>query len=176
MRWLLLFALGLALPVQAADRAVEALLSQETAPAGVVFELVENDHEALQTLLPVILDHISRLRARYPQLGIAVVTHGNEQFSLTRAQQDARGELHAQVESLVREQDVEVAVCATYAGWRNVALEDFPDYVQVAESAPARINDFRALGYQVIRLRAPGAGRALEQDPLDFDQPASETR
>ncbi|MFW5453319.1 hypothetical protein [Thioalkalivibrio sulfidiphilus] len=46
----------------------------------------------------------------------------------------------------------------------------------MAESAPARINDFRALGYEVIRLRPPGAGREQEQDPLEFDQPAPETR
>ncbi|WP_245795263.1 hypothetical protein [Thioalkalivibrio denitrificans] len=149
---------------KADEAAVNALLARDTPPPGVVFELVENDHEALQTLLPRIRAYISALRARHPDMGMAVVSHGNEQFSLTRAQRDARAELHAAVEGLVRDADVEVAVCATYAGWRDVSPEDFPDYVQVAESAPARINDFRALGYEVIRLRPPGADTGIPDD------------
>jgi intracellular sulfur oxidation DsrE/DsrF family protein len=153
----LILSLALMAPAGAEDAAVQALLETNSPPPGVVFELVENDHEALQTLLPYIRDTVGRLRARHPGIGIAVVTHGNEQFSLSRQQQGARQELHEAVRSLVREEQVEVAVCATYASWRQVTPEDFPDYVQVAESAPARINDFRQLGYTVIRLRPPGA-------------------
>lgn len=158
--------LGLALMTSASaeDAAVQALLETHSPPPGVVFELVENDPEALQTLLPFIQDSIDRLRTRHPGIGIAVVTHGNEQFSLSRQQQGARQDLHEAVQSLVREQQVEVAVCATYASWRQVTPEDFPDYVQVAESAPARINDFRQLGYTVIRLRPPGAKQPELED------------
>jgi intracellular sulfur oxidation DsrE/DsrF family protein len=141
----------------AGESAVQALVDQDTPPPGVVFELVENDHEALQTLLPSILGYIEVLRERHPDMGISVVSHGNEQFSLIRRQRDARAQLHDAIEGLVRDGDVEVAVCATYAGWRDVSPEAFPDYVQVVESGPARINDFRALGYRVIRLRPPGA-------------------
>lgn len=154
---LLILALAFMAPASAHDAVLQALLETHEPPPGVVFELVENDPEALQTLLPLIQDAIGRLRSRHPEIGIAVVTHGNEQFSLSRQQRGARQDLHEAVQSLVREQQVEVAVCATYASWRQVAPEDFPDYVQVAESAPARINDFRQLGYQVIRLRPPGA-------------------
>ncbi|MFN2349232.1 MAG: hypothetical protein ABR558_06625 [Thioalkalivibrio sp.] len=160
----LIMGLGLALmaTANAEDAALQALLETHSPPPGVVFELVENDHEALQTLLPFIRDNIARLRARHPGIAIAVVTHGNEQFSLSRQQQGARQALHEAVQSLVQEQEVEVTVCATYASWRQVTPEDFPDYVQVAESAPARINDFRQLGYTVIRLRPPGAQPEVE--------------
>ena len=141
----------------AGESAVQALIDRDAPPPGVVFELVENDHEALQTLLPRILGYIDILREQHPDIGIAVVSHGNEQFALSRRQRNAREQLHDAVEGLVRERDVEVAVCATYASWRDVPPEAFPDYVQVVESGPARINDFRALGYRVIRLRPPGA-------------------
>jgi intracellular sulfur oxidation DsrE/DsrF family protein len=148
----------------AGESAVQALIDRDTPPPGVVFELVENDHEALQTLLPRLLEYIETLREHHPGIGIAVVSHGNEQFALSRPQRGARTQLHEAVEGLGRDRDVEVAVCATYASWRDVPPEAFPDYVQVVESGPARINDFRALGYRVIRLRPPGAdaGRIID--------------
>jgi intracellular sulfur oxidation DsrE/DsrF family protein len=157
MRCLFLWALLMSPALQAGDTAVNDLLARDEPPPGIVFELVENDHEALATLLPQIRAHIASLRNRFPELDIALVTHGNEQFSLTRDQRETRGDLHDTIEELVRDEDVQVAVCATYAGWRDVVPEEFPDYVQVAESGPARINDFRALGYVVIRLRPPDA-------------------
>lgn len=158
MRWLTGLLIAFATALSAGETAIESLLADPSPPPGVVFELVENDHEALQTLLPRIREAITLLRSRHPELGIAVVTHGNEQFSLTRAQQGARSSLHGAIQDLVHEDGVEVTVCATYASWRQVTPEDFPDYIQVAESAPARINDFRALGYRIIRMRPPGSG------------------
>jgi intracellular sulfur oxidation DsrE/DsrF family protein len=157
MRWLALCLFLASTGVAAGEASVKALLEREQPPPGVVFELVENDHEALETLLPRLRSYIGALRARHPDMGIAVVSHGNEQFSLLTEQRDARPQLHRHIEELVRGEDVEVSVCATYAGWRDIPPESFPDYVQVAESGPARINDFRALGYEVIRLRPPGA-------------------
>ena len=59
-------------------------------------------------------------------------------------------ELHAQVRSLTGERDIEVHVCGTHASWRDNTPEDFPDYVDVAVAAPAKVNDYRALGYIVI--------------------------
>lgn len=37
-----------------------------------------------------------------------------------------------------------------HASWRGNVPEDFPDYVDVAAAAPAKVNDYRALGYVVI--------------------------
>jgi len=45
-----------------------------------------------------------------------------------------------------------VQVCGTHASWRDKTPEDFPDYVDVVPSAPVQINDYEALGYEVIVL------------------------
>ena len=49
--------------------------------------------------------------------------------------------------------DIPVYVCGTYAGWRGLSDEDFPDYVNVAAAGPAQINDFVALGYSRVLVR-----------------------
>lgn len=41
-------------------------------------------------------------------------------------------------------------VCGNHASWRSKTAEDLPDYVDVAVAAPAKINDYRALGYILI--------------------------
>ena len=48
--------------------------------------------------------------------------------------------------------DITVHVCGTHASWRGKVDEDFPDYVDVAVSGPAQINDYQALGYELVVL------------------------
>jgi hypothetical protein len=45
-----------------------------------------------------------------------------------------------------------VHVCGTHAGWYGVTPEDFPDYVDVTTAGPAQINDYEAMGYELIVL------------------------
>jgi len=131
---------------------VEALLAAGEAPAGVVFEVVSGDEDALGELLPVLKSDIERLRARYPDLPVAIVSHGTEQFALTRENRKNASELHAITEELITDKAVDVHVCGSHAGWYDIQPEDFPDYVDVAASGPAQINDYRALGYVLIVL------------------------
>jgi intracellular sulfur oxidation DsrE/DsrF family protein len=131
---------------------VEALLTATEAPAGVVFEVVSGDEDALDQLLPVLKADIKRLRARFPDLPVAIVSHGTEQFALTRENRKNVPKLHAITEQLVSDNAVDVHVCGAHAGWYDVLPEDFPDYVDVAASGPAQINDYRALGYVLIVL------------------------
>lgn len=135
----------------AADE-VEALLSAREAPAGVVFEIVSGDMEALGRLLPGLRADIGRLRARFPGLPVAVVSHGQEQFALTSRHRTKEPELHAIAESMVTGEDVDLHVCGAHAGWFGLDPEDFPDYVDVSASGPAQINDYRALDYVLITL------------------------
>ena len=60
--------------------------------------------------------------------------------------------VHSLVERLGAVEKVPVHVCGTHASWRDNVPEDFPDYVDVAESAPAKIADYAALGFVVIPL------------------------
>jgi intracellular sulfur oxidation DsrE/DsrF family protein len=128
------------------------LLARETPPPGVVFEIVSADDDALEKTLPQARDATRRLRARFPGLDVVVVSHGREQFALLADAAEARPRVHAAVRSLLAEEDVSVQVCGTHAGWYGKETEDFPDYVDVAVSAPAQINDYVALGYEVVLL------------------------
>ena len=142
---------GFQVSVIAAD-AVEALLAADEAPAGVVFEIVSGDADTLGKLLPGVHDDIERLRARFPGLPIAVVSHGEELFALTTENRANEPELHAIAEEMVTGKDVDLHVCGTYAGWFGVDPGAFPDYVDVAATGPAQINDYRALDYVLITL------------------------
>lgn len=161
-----------AVPPGTPSEAVLQLLERDELPEGVVFEIIENDRAALSALLPEIRANIARLRERDPDYPVAVVAHGAEQFSLTRGEAARHPGLHREVEALVRDDGVNVAVCGTFADWRGVEADAFADFVEVAELAPDRLDDYRELGFEVIRLR-PSLLDAPEQDPwaFDFDTP-----
>ena len=61
----------------------DKILSLKTAPTGIVFEIVTGAANSLEWALPKTQAYIKKLRTRFPQLDIAIVTHGNEQFALT---------------------------------------------------------------------------------------------
>ncbi len=50
------------------------------------------------------------------------------------------------------EQEVEVHICGTHAGWFNSDESDFPDYVDVAPVGPTQIGQYQELGYHLIRV------------------------
>lgn len=150
-----LFA-GLLLAAVAAPAAaaaeVEALLARDTPPAGVLFEIVTGDPRALDRLLPIAAGHATRLHERFPGLEVIVLTHGSEQFALLDTERSAQAALHGRVRSLVAA-GVPVEVCGNHASWRGKAAADFPDYVVVADAAPARIARYRERGFEVVVLR-----------------------
>jgi intracellular sulfur oxidation DsrE/DsrF family protein len=134
---------------------IERLLDQTSEPAGVVFEVLEEDEDALNWALPLIQQLAERLRARFPELPITVVTHGREQFGLLTIESEGPlAAIHNEARNLAASQ-VNLHVCGVHAGWDGHTPEDFPDYVDVAASGPALINDYRALGCEVVRLRQP---------------------
>ena len=137
-----------------ATASINRLLNQAEAPEGVVFEIITDDDDGLEWAIPRTREYIQQLHARFPQLAIAVVTHGREMFSLQKRDVYGAREVHAQVQSLVQDQNVALHACGTYAGWRGLANEDFPDYVDVTASGPATINDYIALGYIKVIIDA----------------------
>lgn len=137
------------------DALVEAMIRAEQPPEGVVFEVVGSDPNGLQWALPRIRGYVKRLRARFPGLEMAVVTHGSEEFSLQTKMSKRYAGVHDEVRSLVQDSDVPVHVCAAYAETRGVEPQDFPDYVQVAPYGPIQIQNYEALGYTRIRVQKP---------------------
>ena len=131
---------------------VEQIISLEAEPAGVVFEIVTGSANSLKWALPRTQKLIKKIRARFPKLDIAIVTHGNEQFALTSKNNEKYKKVHSLTQQLVEEDNIPLHVCGTYAGWKDVSEEEFPDYVDVAAEGPATINDYKALGYILIKI------------------------
>lgn len=131
---------------------VEKLLALKEAPAGVVFEIVTGESNSLEWALPEMQNYIKELRAKFPDLEIAIVTHGDEQFALKKSNNNKHKKVHSITQQLVQKNNVPLHVCGTYAGWKGVSEEDFPDYVDVAAAGPATINDYISLGYILIKL------------------------
>ena len=126
---------------------IESIISAKDRPEGVVFEIVSGDSAALREALPETKKAIDQLRQRFPELPIAIVTHGQEQFALQTANKNQFQKVHSLTESLVKDSGVNLHVCGTYADWHGVDAEEFARHVNVAPAGPAQINDYIALGY-----------------------------
>ena len=152
---LLIFSSIFAIQATFATSAIEQIdniLSQEQAPAGIVFEIVTGSSNSLEWALPQTQKFIKKIRKRFPNLEVAIVTHGNEQFALTSKNNKKYKKVHSLTQQLVQKDNIPLHVCGTYAGWKGVDEEEFPDYVDVAAAGPATINDYKALGYILIKI------------------------
>lgn len=128
---------------------VDTLLKHER-PEGVVFEIITGSEDELKFRLDEIRRDIERLREKFPGLPVAIVSHGGEQFAMTTKNADKYRQAHDMVSQFVDKDQVEFHVCATHASWYGITPEDFPDYVDVSSTGPAQINDYEALGYDLI--------------------------
>ena len=131
---------------------VTELVESTEEPFGVVFEIVSGNKNYLDWAVPEAQRLISQLREKFPQLDVAVVTHGAEQFALREKSLKDNPGLKNKVQSLVGK-GVDLHVCGTLAGWRNVADSEFSSLVDVATTGPAQINDYLNLGYEKIVIR-----------------------
>ncbi len=155
--WLLM---GTAL---AGSQTLERLLESPAAPAGVVFEIVDRDPQALELALPWVRQAAERLEERFPGLPMALVTHGQEMFALQEKDKERNAALHAQAQRLKQDKGIPVHVCETFAGWKGVAPEAFPSYVDVAPSGPAQVNNYLALDYRHLVVPKAAVLRKMAQ-------------
>ena len=135
------------------SKSIDQLLALKTAPEGVVIEIVTWGGDNLEWALPLAKSHIDKLKQKFPDVQLAIVTHGAEQFGLTTDSANDKPKVHSLVKSLGKE-NVPVHVCGTFAGWRGLTDEDFPDYVDVAAAGPATVNDYLAVGYELIIIKS----------------------
>jgi intracellular sulfur oxidation DsrE/DsrF family protein len=133
-----------------AEKQVNQILASKKPPTGVVFEIVMSK-EGLRKAIPRIKGYMTKLKARHPEIKIAVVSHGSEQFALTKKNQKKYKAVHKEVKSLVK-LDVPVHICETHAGWRGVQAEDFPKYVTVSTTGPGEVRNYVEFGYTKIIL------------------------
>ena len=132
---------------------IEHILKQEE-PFGVVFEIVQGDDDALQWAIPAVNQYLKKLRQRFPDINLAVVSHGSEQFGLMKSEQKNQAKVHQLVQSLVSS-EVPVHVCGTHASWYGKDAEDFPDYVDVTPAGPTEIRNYKEMGYELVIIERP---------------------
>ncbi len=134
--------------------AVNKILNSDKEPDGIVFEVISWDDDVWSWAAPMIKQFRLQLREKHPDLDIAVVSHGNEQFDLTTDKEDEHAVAFKTLRSL-SDQGVNLHVCGTHSSWRSVDESEYVDFIDVSPSAPAQINDYIKLGYTHILLRSP---------------------
>ena len=142
---------GISNVVQANEQKVNEVLAMETPPDGIVFEVVSGNKDYLKTALDRFEIYQKQLKEKFPNIELAIVSHGSEQFSLTKQNQQAFKGTHEQVQRITGS-DVPVHICETHASWYDIAAEDFPDYVSVSSQGPQQIRDYQELGFLLIVL------------------------
>ena len=141
-----LLLLGQAVPAAS----LPAILALEEEPPGVLIEIVAGE-DAWDDLLPRVQSAVQQIRARFPDIPVAVVSHGGEQFDLTTSQLAANPTLDAGLQQLTGD-GVDLHVCGTHASWYGVTPEDYPSIINVSETGPAQANDYRNLGYVELHV------------------------
>jgi len=147
---LIITFLLLVAPVFASDKEdIANILTKTETPDGVVFEVIGSDGSYLTKALDKIQKYKEQLQKKFPDLDIAVVSHGSEQFALTSDNAKKYKKAHSSVKRLVAS-DVPVYICETHASWRDITAEEFPDYINVASQGPAQIKQYQELGYTLV--------------------------
>lgn len=158
MRFFLIIGFGIFLVSQAVasnQEKVDWILKEEKPPFGVVFEILESKKSDLTWAIAEVKKYSDQLRKRFPGIGIAVVSHGKEQFGLLKSESENLKEVHSAVKSLVQDDSIPVHVCGTHASWYGKDENDFPDYVAVSPAGPAEIANYEEMGYEKIVLEEP---------------------
>lgn len=131
---------------------VEKILASDNEPDGIVFELLSWDKNTWTWAAPLITDYRNRLLKKFPDLDIAVVSHGGEQFQLTKEEAQDQPVAIATLTTLSND-GVNIHVCGAHSSWEGVSEDSYIDIVDVSPSGPAQINDYINLGYTRIILR-----------------------
>ena len=86
---------------------------------------------------------------KFPDIEIAVVAHGSEQFELTKDNDKKQKKSHDLVKRITLD-DTPVHICEAHANWRGVKAEEFPDYINVSASGPSQIRQYQELDYILV--------------------------
>ena len=133
---------------------VEQLLASDVEPDGVVFEVLSWDPQTWRWAAPLLKQYRTDLQKKFPDLDVAVVSHGGEQFQLTKDNAAKQPEAIMTLQNLSGE-GVNVHVCGTHSSWQDIPESDYLDFINVSPSGPAQINDYLKMGYTRVLLNKP---------------------
>ena len=139
------------LPGMLSAATLDEILAMSEEPTGIVVEVLESGPDDLEEIIPAIQAAARQLRKRFPDLPVAVVSHGYEQFALTKKNIKRYPELETGIKDLVNG-EIDVHVCGTHASWYGITPEEYPEYINVSATGPAQINDYMNLGYIKLDL------------------------
>ncbi|MBT3744358.1 MAG: hypothetical protein HOG86_02405, partial [Candidatus Thioglobus sp.] len=108
---LILLLLSSTLMANYSNPYVNQLLESDNEPEGVVFELIESDKKTWKWAAPMIKDLKIQLKEKYPNIEIAVVSHGREQFQLLKSRVKSQQKAIAILEGLVQQENIDLHVC-----------------------------------------------------------------
>ncbi|MFT5503564.1 MAG: intracellular sulfur oxidation DsrE/DsrF family protein [Gammaproteobacteria bacterium] len=149
---LMLPAIGLA--TDYSNQQVDQIIQSGEMPDGIVFELITFEDDAWSWAAPMIESLASGLRQKFPEVEIALVSHGSEMFDLA-TQENRHDQPAIKQLASISESGVDIHVCGGFASYQQLGDDDFLKFVDVAPSAPARLNDYLNLGFELIRLEKP---------------------
>jgi len=130
-----------------AKQKVDKIIALEKAPVGVLFELIGRENgKYLPEGLKKVEAYKIQLEKKFPDIKVAVVTHGSEQFELTKENAVKQSKTHDIVKRIT-EENVPVHVCSNHAGWRGKTEQDFPSYVLASSGAGSQMKEYQDLGY-----------------------------
>ena len=135
-------------------KTVDEVMQLQNAPEGVVFDVDEWDHDALQWAVPVIRKDAHRLRQRFPGIKLAMVTHGEEEFALMKRGREVYPKVHEGVKQLISE-DVKVHVCAGHVLMNGQSETGFVDFVDSVPAGADKVAQYMRQGYIYIEVLRP---------------------
>lgn len=135
------------------DALISEILAEIESPAGVLFEVVQGDPAGLNWAIPKIRSYIEQLRERFVDIPVAVISHGQEQFSLLSKNAQTNEIAHSLARDFLATVNLPIEVCGNHAGMYGLKDGDYPDYVEVVDAAPRRVRHYREMGYRVIVVR-----------------------
>ncbi|MEE9351000.1 MAG: DsrE family protein [Thiotrichaceae bacterium] len=120
-------------------------------PSGIIFTIREYDDEAFSWVAVRLNYYIYKLRGAHPKLSIAVLAHGDEVGSLSKASTKKYLKLHHLIQSW-NKQDVITHACGSMAHMLGLDESSFPGYIDVVPYGPSQVKDYVELGYEHIEL------------------------
>lgn len=126
---------------------VQELIDFNQEPYGVVLEMEDNDKTFALSRTDLVVAQVNALKDKYPDLDVVLLSHGPElhAFSIPGKHIDIYRELSEAGKLMVH-------VCEVTANHIDLTHDDFPDFVDVAPSGTAQLNDYIKLEYDVIRI------------------------
>lgn len=118
-------------------------------PVGVVLELLSREANFVEKRTPYIQHQVAALKQAFADLDVVIISHGRELDALSNS---FANQPYQQAFAQMHQQGVTVHVCEVVAGWGNKKADDFPAFIDVAPSGTAQLNDYKKLGYSVIRV------------------------